>query len=54
MEAALAGPPRVAAAAAFWAYWLGGADGRRLLGLGSRVAPGGARERAADLLAELG
>lgn len=51
VEAALRGPALVADAAVLWAYWVGGPIGRRVLELGSRVATGEARERAADLLA---
>ena len=50
-EAALRGPAQVAAAAVYWAYWVGGPVGRRVLELGSRVATGEARARAAELLA---
>ena len=51
-EGALRGPPLLAHAAVYWAYWVGGPEGRRLLGLGSRVAAGYAQARAAELLAE--
>lgn len=50
-EAALRGPALVADAAVYWAYWVEGPVGRRMLELGSRVATGEARERAAELLA---
>lgn len=50
-EAALRGPALVADAAVYWAYWVGGPAGRRVLELGSRVATGEARARAAELLA---
>jgi hypothetical protein len=52
VEGALRGPPLLAHAAVYWAYWVGGPEGRRLLDLGSRVAAGDARARAAELLAE--
>ena len=54
VEGAMRGPPLIAHAAVYWAYWLGGSEGRRLLELGSRVAEGEARARAAELLAEQG
>lgn len=50
-EASLRGPARLADAAVYWAYWVGGPAGRRVLELGSRVATGDARGRAAELLA---
>ena len=50
-EDALRGPALVAEAAVYWAYWVGGPVGRRVLGLGSRVATGEARALAAELLA---
>jgi hypothetical protein len=53
VEAALRGPELVALSAVYWAYWVEGNDpsGRRLLELGSRVATGEAKARAAELLA---
>jgi hypothetical protein len=51
-EAALSGPALVAEAAVYWAYWVGGETGRRLLDLASRSASGEAKARAAELLAE--
>jgi hypothetical protein len=48
-EAALHGPALVAEAAVWWAYWVGGPVGRRVLELGS--AAGEARALAAELLA---
>lgn len=50
-EAALRGPGLAADSAVYWAYWVGGPVGRRVLELGSRVATGEARVRAAELLA---
>jgi hypothetical protein len=50
-EAALRGPALVAVAAVWWAYWVGGPIGRQVLELGSSVATGEARARAAELLA---
>ena len=52
VEAAMCGPPLVACSAVYWAYWAGEPAGRRVLELGSRVAIGDARARAAELLAE--
>ena len=49
VEAALTGPPQLAEAAVYWAYWVGGAEGQQLLELASRVATGKARRRAAEL-----
>lgn len=53
VEAALRGPELVALSAVYWAYWVEENDraGRRLLELGSRVATGEAKMRAAELLA---
>ncbi len=52
VEAALSGPELVAHSAVYWAYWVedNHPAGRRLLELASRVAPGEARARAAELL----
>ena len=51
VEVALTGgSPLVAVAAVYWAYWVGGVEGQRLLELASRVAAGEARLRAAELL----
>ena len=50
-EAALRGPEPVAEAAVYWAYWLGGIVGGRVLALAARVATGEARGRASELLA---
>jgi hypothetical protein len=52
VEAALRGPGLVAESAVYWGYWVEGSIGRRLLELGSRVAPGRLRALAAELLAE--
>ena len=52
VEAALRGPELVAESAVYWGYWVEGAAGRRILELGSRVAPGRLRALAAELLAE--
>lgn len=49
VEAALTGPPLLADAAVYWAYWVGGSEGRRLLELATRVATGEARRRANEL-----
>jgi hypothetical protein len=52
VEAAVRGPELVAESAVYWAYWVEDNDpaGRRLLELAARVAPGAAKEIAADLL----
>lgn len=51
VEVALTGgSPLVAVAAVYWAYWVGGVEGQRLLELAARVATGEARQRAAELL----
>jgi hypothetical protein len=50
-EAALLGPALVAQAAVWWAYWVGGPVGRRVLELGSGGATGEAQALAAELLA---
>jgi hypothetical protein len=51
-EAALRGPPLLAVAAVYWAYWVESSDGRRVLELASHVAAGEARQLAAELLTE--
>ena len=51
-EAALRGPPLTAYSAVYWAYWVDGPVGRRVLELASRVATGEWRARAAELLVE--
>jgi hypothetical protein len=50
VEGALLGSSLVAEAAVWYAYWLGGEEGRRLLGVAAREATGEARERAVELL----
>lgn len=52
VEAAVRGPELVAESAVYWAYWVADNDpaGQRLLELAARVAPGTAKEIAADLL----
>lgn len=50
VEAALRGPELVAESAVYWAYWVDGPVGRRVLELASRVAPGRLRALAAELL----
>lgn len=50
VEAALTGSPLLAKAAVYWAYWVGGDEGQRLLEFAARVATGEARQRAAELL----
>ena len=54
VEAAIRGPELTAVSAVYWAYWVAENDpaSRRLLKLAARVAPGAARGRAAELLAE--
>ena len=52
VEAALTGPPLLAEAAVYWAYWVDGAEGQRLLKLASRVATGEARKLAVEFSIE--